>query len=584
MPLHELHCMAKEMSNTCATDQSSASKNDLFELVCQNGQISVLGHSNRARKSPTCENLPSQCLPSHSPRGQHKGVGHANDNNMRTGKYWDLDIELNEITSQDKDLIPWLNYGIADSFQHEYSSEDFFHELYGVTMNELSASNTFSLLDRRNNCNKLFRDADKHSSHHVLGSEQGSLPKDSSVATVEVCTPGSSHLLYPPSSLHKSQTSLVSDRSHVVADIVEKTTSNATQHSPCGFSSSKMDRQGSAMCSNSSTMMNFSHFAKPAAVVKSNLQIIRSGSLGVKSKSATAATRSNLVESTKVDLSGECSKKATTKSHQAMEPSKVDLKPFEPKSHANDAAVSAKSYYPFCKNVPKIDQTFHVVVGDSGSKVQEAVEKIVEVAVVSSSVCSGNGAERGSNHPNQKFKRKRKSRKTENFECSSEDVEEESVGVKKETGVRRIGSNSKRNRSAEVHNLSERRRRDRINEKMRTLQELIPNCNKVMSMGTSLYMLPLMLPLGMQHMHAPHFSPMGIRMQMGNDGPYRLNQASQMQGTQVCGFPMPMPHAPMNPSTLGLNVPMENVDSASTSSLKDLTPNVNSQIMQNSNG
>jgi phytochrome-interacting factor 4 len=38
---------------------------------------------------------------------------------------------------------------------------------------------------------------------------------------------------------------------------------------------------------------------------------------------------------------------------------------------------------------------------------------------------------------------------------------------------------AKRRRAAEVHNLSERRRRDRINEKMKALQELIPHCNKV---------------------------------------------------------------------------------------------------------
>ncbi|EPS60825.1 hypothetical protein M569_13976, partial [Genlisea aurea] len=37
-----------------------------------------------------------------------------------------------------------------------------------------------------------------------------------------------------------------------------------------------------------------------------------------------------------------------------------------------------------------------------------------------------------------------------------------------------------RSRVAQVHNLSERRRRDRINEKMRALQQLIPWCtNKV---------------------------------------------------------------------------------------------------------
>jgi hypothetical protein len=60
-----------------------------------------------------------------------------------------------------------------------------------------------------------------------------------------------------------------------------------------------------------------------------------------------------------------------------------------------------------------------------------------------------------------------------------QDVEEESGDGRKEAGPSRTGLGSKRSRSAEVHNLSERRRRDRINEKMRALQELIPNCNKV---------------------------------------------------------------------------------------------------------
>ncbi|EFJ17839.1 hypothetical protein SELMODRAFT_114141, partial [Selaginella moellendorffii] len=51
----------------------------------------------------------------------------------------------------------------------------------------------------------------------------------------------------------------------------------------------------------------------------------------------------------------------------------------------------------------------------------------------------------------------------------------ESVDVKKAPPAR---TSSKRSRAAEVHNLSERRRRDRINEKMKALQELIPNSNK----------------------------------------------------------------------------------------------------------
>ncbi|XP_074586187.1 transcription factor SPATULA-like [Curcuma longa] len=39
-------------------------------------------------------------------------------------------------------------------------------------------------------------------------------------------------------------------------------------------------------------------------------------------------------------------------------------------------------------------------------------------------------------------------------------------------------SSSKRNRAAEVHNLSEKRRRSRINAKMKALQSLIPNSSK----------------------------------------------------------------------------------------------------------
>uniref|UniRef100_A0ACD5X7Y7 Uncharacterized protein n=1 Tax=Avena sativa TaxID=4498 RepID=A0ACD5X7Y7_AVESA len=70
---------------------------------------------------------------------------------------------------------------------------------------------------------------------------------------------------------------------------------------------------------------------------------------------------------------------------------------------------------------------------------------------------------------------KRKGRGRDESDCRSEDVEYEATEVTKSS--RRHGS-KRRSRAAEVHNQSERRRRDRINEKMRSLQELIPHCNK----------------------------------------------------------------------------------------------------------
>ncbi|KAK8965996.1 Transcription factor PIF3 [Platanthera guangdongensis] len=164
-----------------------------------------------------------------------------------------------------------------------------------------------------------------------------------------------------------------------------------------------------------------------------------------------------------------------------------------------------------------------------------------ETVVASSSVCSGQDAGIASNgiiHKSTKRTRER-----EESGEQSDDLEEDSFGVKEPSSGR--GASGKRSRAAEVHNLSERseqRRRDRINEKMKALQELIPNCNKVdkasmldeaieylktlqlqvqmMSMGGGLCMTPMMLPAGMnmQHLRAPQlppFSPLGVGMGLG---------------------------------------------------------------------
>ncbi|KZV16616.1 hypothetical protein F511_12072 [Dorcoceras hygrometricum] len=79
------------------------------------------------------------------------------------------------------------------------------------------------------------------------------------------------------------------------------------------------------------------------------------------------------------------------------------------------------------------------------------------------------------NQSNDTNRHKRKSRNATGSECPSDATEFESASGNK--SFQRDGTN-RRSRVAEVHNLSERRRRDRINEKMRALQELIPHSNK----------------------------------------------------------------------------------------------------------
>ncbi|CAJ1942835.1 unnamed protein product [Sphenostylis stenocarpa] len=71
---------------------------------------------------------------------------------------------------------------------------------------------------------------------------------------------------------------------------------------------------------------------------------------------------------------------------------------------------------------------------------------------------------------------------TDDCHCESEVLLREGETLVEEVRVTpkcfRSGSSSKRSRAAEVHNLSEKRRRSRINEKLKALQNLIPNSNK----------------------------------------------------------------------------------------------------------
>lgn len=156
-------------------------------------------------------------------------------------------------------------------------------------------------------------------------------------------------------------------------------------------------------------------------------------------------------------------------------------------------------------------------------------------------------------------------------------------------------------------------------------------------MGAGLYMPPMMLPTGMQHMHAPHmahFSPMGVGMGMGlsmgfgmglpdtNGGSsgYPMIQMPPMQGAhfpvppmsghtafhgmtgsnlQVFGLhgqglPMPMQRpplvpmagcpfmkSPVGPNVCGASGSMENMESAPPSTSKDPVQNMSSQVMRN---
>lgn len=653
-------------------DLSFGPENDFVELVWEDGQIMMQGQSSRARKSPL-----SNSFPSHTPKPRDKDTGHGTNSKM--GKIGSMDFILNDFPlsvpsaemglSQDDDMVPWLNYPIDESLQHDYCS-DFLQELSGVTVNELSTHCNFASGEKRNRNNQTIKDSNTISAHNGVSLEQGNASK-ASAAGVEPSRPRSSQL-YPPSS-QQCQTLFPSMRSKV-SDPISNNTSNAMHHtvsgnsirfpaSTSGFSSTKTQKQDPGQTRNNSGLMNFSHFSRPAALVKANLQNIGAiagpsssskDRIGSKDKQPAASSR-NPAESRHVDSSCGLQKDVDSHSEPVIMPASVDLKPVVAKTI--EEPLPAEQSPVICQEgACKNEKSSNQVLGARTAKGIPDGEKSIEPAVACSSVCSGNSVERASNDP--KHNLKRKCRDTEESECPSEDVEEESVGVRKSAPAKG-GTGSKRSRAAEVHNLSERRRRDRINEKMRALQELIPNCNKVdkasmldeaieylktlqlqvqiMSMGTGLCMPPMMLPTGMQHIHAAHmghFPPMGVGMGMGMGMGYGMGmldmnggspscpfiQAPPMQGThfpgrpisvppnlhgmvgsnlQVFGLPgqgipLSMPHAPLIPmsgsplmkSSMALNDSgaagsMEVPDSAPASSSKDLIQNVNSQVMQN---
>ncbi|XP_022938111.1 transcription factor PIF3-like isoform X1 [Cucurbita moschata] len=451
----------------------------------------------------------NSCVPFHSPKGTDSVI---------------RDVLGHDDDDDDDDMVPWLNYPLD-----EHSSE-FLLELSGVTVNDpLSRNSTSKQVDGDAQLNHL----------HGARLEGGNVSKVSSMdvssARARSCT----------NQLHSSA-------------------SQQSQISLPHLSSSSTARH------NSSNIMNFSHFLRPA-VLKSNDQNrdVTKG-VGFSSMRCVGSVDKNCsagntqpYESSFFKTRGSIRNESKSCCENAVVPS-ID--------NSNPSGVKAP------ETLEVVEQPEVACLGDSAknddhpepcleagaSKGLSDSEKVVE-SVIAASVCSRTSMKRALDDTT--VVRKRKCHDTEDSEWHSDDVEEESNDVNRATPVR--GNGSKRSRAAEVHNLSERRRRDRINEKMRALQELIPNCNKVdkasmldeaieylktlqlqvqiMSMGAGLFMPPMMFPGGLPPMNAPHiYSPMGVGIGMGygiampdmNGGSpgYPMAQMPHVQGTH---FPSP---------------------------------------------
>ncbi|XP_052194730.1 LOW QUALITY PROTEIN: transcription factor PIF3-like [Diospyros lotus] len=564
MPLSEFYRLARgklessqQKTTTCSTGPSHVADTDFVELVWENGQIVMQGRPSRARRGSSSNSSQFQ-----TQKLRDKDIGNAMNSKM--GHLGLMDSALNEFAAavpsqemgldRDDEMVPWLNYPIDDSLQDNYCS-DLLPELSGITVNELSSQNNFAQVDKTNSSNQTIKSSHGNSLHNGLSLEQANATKVSS-SEIGESSKSRSCLLYPWS-IQESQSSLPSLRSGV-SSIIRNDTSN-TERAVCGNHiqaqaqapapaaggpSTKIQKKDIGLPNSKSGIVNFSHFSRSAALVRANFQSI--GALAISGALAVEGSRAkekgnnpsynNLPEPALNDKCKDLRSERGFHNHPNLVQPEVDLeqvvaKPLEDLHGAEQSEALCR------EDAVNNDKLPHQALCSALIKGVPDSEKPVEPVVVSSSVCSPNSAEGVSNDPTHNLKRKRLD--SDDFEGQSEDVEEESVGIKKGTPARG-GTGSKRSRAAEVHNLSERRRRDRINEKMRALQELIPNCNKVdkasmldeaieylktlqlqvqiMSMGAGLYMPSMLLPTGMHHVHPAHmahFSPMGVGMGMG---------------------------------------------------------------------
>lgn len=104
----------------------------------------------------------------------------------------------------------------------------------------------------------------------------------------------------------------------------------------------------------------------------------------------------------------------------------------------------------------------------------------------------------------------------------------------KKKGNGKSSVSTKRSRAAAIHNQSERKRRDKINQRMKTLQKLVPNSSKTdkasmldevieylkqlqaqVQMMSRINMQPMVLPMAMQQVPMSMMTPLGMGMGMG---------------------------------------------------------------------
>ncbi|KAG6467952.1 hypothetical protein ZIOFF_072517 [Zingiber officinale] len=526
---------------------------EFAELAWENGQIVMQNQNSKARKG----SFPSGAFSSRYGTVQEKDTREKVGKFPHPGAVDDHQLSRNSAdngeNAQDDDIVPWISYPIEEVLPSETLQNDYCAEF----LNEFSAFDVNPLSTHRSNVVGTGRtvglNQEIRRSNNVEHSHVPKTPTWSSLGSSRIRT---SHPQQFQASALNSKSTVVDIRSsdNNVAQELNRRLQNQ------GPASSKQKQQQGGM----GTLMNFSHFARPTALAKANPHSYA----GSRSNEKAFTPSSNPVTLRPVESNSGSKDINKVPGQSGSGPLRLELgssmknlqgggsAEFSNKISGEDTLRSSKN----CTNLP--DGLPSSSFAASVALCRHDNRKDAEAVMPSSSMCSGNINVAASNEPKHGEKRKEYDAEDSDYLSHSEDLQDEYADIRKPPTGR--GERTKRGRAAEVHNLSERRRRNRINEKMRALQELIPNCNKVdkasmleeaieylktlqmqvqiMSMGSRLYMPPpMMFPPAMQHLRGPmvaHFPSVGVGV------------GTSMGLTPGCPMiPIPPMHAPQFPCT-----------------------------------
>lgn len=364
---------------------------EFAELLWENGQIVMQGHCGRPKKSSFPTMFSSHAAGVHEKDGRDAGNPKASRFDFSpSGPSAAMGVH-----AQDDDIVPWISYPIEeplpkDALQNDYCSE-FLNEFPGANLNSPSAYNKPMATDGICGLGQDIRNSHnvehEHASRAFAGSSEPSRDRTSlSFQFSQHCQ----------SSAPNSK-SIATDTG--IGDSTKTDLQNQDPSSP-----KPPQLHGS--------MLNFSHFSRPAMLAKASLHGVDGKSTDEK---ASAPLNGNTVESTLIKsasvfksaagVQGQSSPKMELRSSVKPPQEVIPVEQSEAicqqdASWKNNSKILRQN----CSKPP--DQLASSSVVASVALRRHETEKAPEAVVASSSVCSADSAGAASNDPKKGEKRK----------------------------------------------------------------------------------------------------------------------------------------------------------------------------------